>query len=105
MGKLASNMRPLPVWCLPPEFETAQGEQKRFIMEYAPIGIQFSKRAPFTVSSVKQGSYGQQLGIQQGWLVTGIGDADVRRETQRATLYHHMKSGSEILPIHDSAHS
>merc|ERR1712032_1355943 len=100
MEKLADNMRPLPLWDLPLEFETRLGTTKTVYMSRGPLGVQFSKSAPITISSVKDSSHAQILGIEKGWLVTKIGDADVRHETNRNRLAELLRQGSRILP-HD----
>mmetsp|Transcript_28356 Transcript_28356/g.65719 ORF Transcript_28356/g.65719 Transcript_28356/m.65719 type:complete len:750 (+) Transcript_28356:81-2330(+) len=60
------------------EDPAGQTHEKRF--EYHPLGIQFSQRAPITVSGFKDHSYARTQGVQKGWKIVGIGQHDVHKD-------------------------
>lgn len=62
----------------------AGGSSQIVLVTAKPLGMIFSKVAPITVMSLRQGSHAEQLGVQAGWVMKKVGTEDVSGMTVEA---------------------
>lgn len=67
-------------------FGTRDGQKETRVFTQRPLGMQFRKKTPITISSISQGSQAEQFNVQLGWQLHSIGDTDVKGMTMQQTV-------------------
>lgn len=79
----------------------AGGSVKIVTLSRKPFGIVFSTTAPVRVNKLRQGSHGEQLGIQPGWVVKEIAGRDMSHSSAEQVLSALQRGAEKLL---DSSH-
>lgn len=87
---LLARLSKYPWWPLKVEFKKPSGAKEVIHFAKQPLGLVFSRRAPIKIESFKKNSYGQSMGVQEGWVMTKLADVEIQDD-------HNFKHVDDLL--------
>jgi len=57
------------------------------LFEKRPLGFEFNRTAPITISKVDAGSHGEEKGVKEGWIIERINDTSFTNESNFQAVY------------------
>lgn len=82
---LEKSLQPLPSWPLAVEFKTKAGI-KTVSFSKQPLGMLFPREVPIEIKGFAPDSYAKGVGVQEGWIISKIGNVSVEGQNFRRVL-------------------
>jgi len=71
------------------------------LFEKRPLGFEFNKTAPITITKVDPGSHGEEKGVKEGWIIERINDTTFTNESNFQAVYDVLIKAVKGLPDGD----
>jgi hypothetical protein len=82
---LEKSLEPLPCWPLTVEFKTKAG-MKTVSFSKQPLGMLFPREVPIEIKGFAPESHARGVGVQEGWIISKIGNVSVEGQSFRRVL-------------------
>mmetsp|Transcript_79621 Transcript_79621/g.234156 ORF Transcript_79621/g.234156 Transcript_79621/m.234156 type:complete len:149 (-) Transcript_79621:148-594(-) len=78
-------------------FQKPSGEDIEVVVTRKPLGVDFKKKMPLQVKTVRPKSIGAELNIEEGWTISKVNGEDIQA-LDFQPVYEKLKRGLNAIP-------